>query len=144
MQITAQVLWVEETVCELWERRNELTPMAQKTWTLSTGPHDMSGIFCYDFLSVLWLYFIKSFLKRLIGLRCAKANRGEAVMMGVVSPFLLGANTVEAVVSLGERPQEEWDPSVKVRRGLSHPSATPQDRLQSSFCSHPRGFCFNK
>lgn len=113
MQITAQVLWVEETVCELWERRNELTPMAQKTWTLSTGPHDMSGIFCYDFLSVLWLYFIKSFLKRLIGLRCAKANRGEAVMMGVVSPFLLGAKTVEAVVSRGKDPRRSGTPVSK-------------------------------
>lgn len=69
-------------MCELRGGRNELAPLDHKTWTLSTGPHDMSGIFCYGFLPVFWLYFTKFFLKKLIGLRCAKENQGEVGMGG--------------------------------------------------------------
>lgn len=101
-------------MCELWGGRNELAPVDHKTWTLSTGPHDMSGIFCYGFLPVLWLYFTKFFLKRLIGLRCAKENQGEAVTGACASTgirVLGGANMVEAVGNRRDRLQKEGDPS---------------------------------
>lgn len=67
-------------MCESRGGRSELAPLGYRAWALSTGPHDMSGIFCYGCPPVFWLYFIKFFLKSLIGLRCAKENQGDAEM----------------------------------------------------------------
>lgn len=62
------------------EGRNELAPVDPKTWTLSTGPHDMSGIFLLWFPSCSLAIFHEVLFEKLIGLRCAEENRGEAIM----------------------------------------------------------------
>ena len=43
--------------------RNELTPVDHKTWTLSTGPHNTSGIFCWFSSCSLALFHKVLFVK---------------------------------------------------------------------------------